>query len=335
MMLILRNSSTISGYNLDFVNEVEITSSWENLTDTARFIIPKKLIFKRGGQIVDDIVRGDNPIFNIGDPVTLSAWYENVNNIIPAQRFQGYITEVKPKYPIEMMFSDEMYLLKQIKVGKYSKKNLTLSALLDDILPGEFERITDDREIGYVRIKDPNTTVAMVLEHLKKTQGIISYFRNGTLISGFAYITENPGGAPNTWVFDAAKNIIDPDGLEYVKEDEYKIKLTVVSIYPDNTKKETTAGDDGGDSRTIYVYDVPESQLQSIADQELLKFKYEGFRGSFTTFIDPCIKHGDAVTIIDERITDRNDTYLVKSVTTTYGMGGGRQIVELDRKISE
>ena len=338
-MLILKNDSFISGYNLDFVHEVEINSSWDNLTDTATLVIPKKLVFKRDGQVVDNIVKGNDPIFNIGDSGVLSAGYDGgIRFSGVTERFKGFISDVKPNLPIDMRLEDRMYKLKQKKVGIYSKKNLTISAVLKDIISddlGVSDIISDDRNIGYLRIKDPNTTVAGVLEHLKKTQGVISYFRGDTLVSGFAYITENPAGSPNNLIFDARKNIIDGSNLEFIKNDEYNINLTVISIYPDNTKIEISVGDDEGDKRTIYVYDVPKVDLQSRADQELLKFKYEGFRGSFETFLEPEVKHGDSVTLIDDKITDRNDTYLVKSVTTRYGVSGGRQVIELDRKIDE
>lgn len=334
-MLILKNSSNISGFDLDFIHEVEINSSWNNLTDSARVVIPKKITYKKNGVFIDEIVRGENPIYNIGDSAVLNAGYAGgIGNTILTERFRGFISDVSPKLPIEMMLSDEMYLLKQQKVGSYSKKDLTLTQLLSDIMPSDIPFTSDDRNIGYIRIKDPNTTVAGVLKHLKDKQGIISYFRDGTLISGFSYITENPSQVFDEIVFDARVNIVDDSNLIYNKEEEYKINLTVVSIYPDNSKEQVRVGDESGDKRTIYVYDIPKTELEDIANEELKKFKYEGFRGSFVTFLDPIVKHGDAVTILDNRVSDRNGTYLVKSVTTNYGMGGGRQTIELDRRVS-
>jgi len=340
-MLILQSNTEISGYNLDFVTDVEITSSWDNLTDTAKFTIPKKLVFKRKGEVVDDIVRGSTPIFDIGDPVTLNAGYlGGINTSGITERFKGFISNINPSLPIEMEFEDDMYSFKQLKVGKYSVKGKTISEVLTAILPegrnveGR-DFIGSDRKIGYIRVNDPRTTIAQLLKHLKDKHGVISYFRDGVLISGFAYITENPGGAPTNHIFNARKNIINSDSLEYSKKENYKVNLKVISTFLDNTKIEATAGDPDGDRRTIYVFEVPEADLQERADQELLKFKYEGFRGSFETFLEPQVKHGDSVTLIDDRITDKNGTYLVKSVVTRYGISGGRQMVELDRLISE
>lgn len=335
-MLILKNQSEISGYVFNFVNDVEITSSWDNLTDTSLFIMPKNVNFFRDGKELLNFAKGDDAIFKSGDAVKLLAGYEGgIGTVGLTNRFDGYVSSIVPNLPVEMRFEDEMYQLKQKKVGKYSKKNLTINQVLVDIMPSNIPFQGDDRNIGYLRINDPNTTVAGVLKHLKEKQGVISYFREGKLFSGFAYINEHPSGAPTTHVFSARVNIINGDNLIYKNANDSLVNLTVVSIYPDNTKIEVKAGDDQGDKRTIYIYDVPEVDLQARADQELLKFQYNGFRGTFETFLEPQVKHGDAVQLIDDRIEDRNDTYLVKSVVTKYGINGGRQIIELDRIISQ
>lgn len=333
-MLILRTQSDISGYELPFVNEVEINSSWDNLTDTATFVMPKNVNFKRDGVELFEFAKGANAIFKRGDSVDLLAGYDGgIDMVGLTSRFKGYISRIIPALPVDMTFEDDMYLFKQAKVGKYSEAEITLGKALSDIIPDNITVVNQDINIGFLRIEDPNTTIAGVLKHLKDKRGITSYFRNGVLYSGFAYITEHPGGAPITHVFDARKNIIDADSLEYKNADDSLVNLTVISIYPNNTKIEVKAGDENGDKRTIYVYDVPESDLQDRADQELLKFQYDGFRGSFETFLEPQVRHGDAVQLIDDRISDRNDVYLVKGVTTRYGMGGGRQIIELDRRV--
>lgn len=333
-MLILRTNSVISGYEFNFVNEVEITSSWDNMTDSVSFIIPKDVNFFRDGVLLENFARGESAIFKRGDAVQLLAGYDGgIDTTGLTERFAGFISDVVPDLPVKLRFEDDMYQLKQIKVGKYSKKNLTINSVLNDIM-GDIPFVGDDRNIGYLRIKDPNTTIAGVLKHLKDKQGVTSYFRDGVLYAGFPYITEHPAGPPITHVFDARVNIINGDSLVYKNEDDSLVNLTVISIYPDNSKVEVKAGDEDGDKRTIYVYDVPEADLQDRADQELLKFQYDGFRGSFETFLEPQVKHGDAVTLIDDRVSDRNDTYLVKSVVTRYGMGGGRQIIELDRRIN-
>jgi len=76
------------------------------------------------------------------------------------------------------------------------------------------------------------------------------------------------------------------------------------------------------------------AELSNLANEALSKLKYEGFRGSFTTFLEPQVKHGDVIAIQDDVIPDRNGKYLVRKVVTKFGVDiGGRQIITLDRKV--
>jgi hypothetical protein len=54
-------------------------------------------------------------------------------------------------------------------------------------------------------------------------------------------------------------------------------------------------------------------------------WKDTGFRGSFTTFGSPIVRHGDRVKLVDPVINDRNGFYIVKSVETSFGQNGYRQ----------
>lgn len=326
-MLKLVNNISISDFDFDFLSELEINSTWDSFTDTAILTFPKKLRYKRDGQVLNNIVRGDDAVFKRGDKGTFTIGYGSQ----AAKRFEGYISNISPRNPLVFDFQDSMYLLKQTTVSKYSKKNVTLSSLLTDIMPeGVIFRTTVDFTIGKYRIK--SATVSQVLDHLKKNYGIISYFRDNVLLTGLAYEAKDINQI-QVHNIDMEQFVIDDSDLIYQRIDDQKIKIRAVSIYPDNTQKEVVVGDEDGGERTQYFYDVPESSLKTYAEEQLDKFKYEGFSGSFTTFVNPYIKHGDAVKIISTNVPDSKGVYLVKSVTTTSGMGGGRQTVEIDIKI--
>lgn len=314
-------------FNFDFLNELEIVSSWDTLTDTATLSFPRKLRFKRDGKVVKNIVSGDDPLFKRGDSVRFVVGYGDQ----VAERFSGYISNIAPRNPLYFEFQDAMYLLKQETIDSYSKKNITLKTLLSDIMPSSvpFET-TVDFTLGYYRIK--KATVAEVLEHLRSHYGIVSYIRDGKLFSGLAYTTKDLSKL-KIHEINVEQFVIDDSDLVYQRNDDQRIKVRAVSIYPDNTKKEVVVGDSDGGERTQYFYDVPEADLKTYAEEQLDKFKYTGFAGSFLTFVNPIIKHGDAVKLISEKIPDATGVYLVKSVVTTSGMGGGRQKVELDIKI--
>lgn len=325
-MLILQSKIIINGFDFDFVADVSIESSWEMLTDTATIIIPRNISYKRDGVVIENIVEGDNAIFQRGGAVEISLGYGGT-----IKRFSGFISDIFPRRPIRIECQDQMYLLKQRNINKISKSKIDLSDLLEIILPKgtDFEAI--DLNIGDIRIK--NTNVAKTLQWLRQNYGVSSYFREGKLFCGFAYAIEDPS-LLNPIVFRFGENIIDDSDLIYKKVDDEKIKLRAVSIFSNNTKVEIEIGDIDGDQRTIYRYNVSEKDLRVIANEELKKIRYEGFKGSFETFLNPIVRHGDAVQIENIDLPEKNGVYLVKRVNTTFGQGGGRQIIQLDRRIS-
>ena len=141
----------------DFVNEVEIETSYENLTDTAKITIPRKLNFDG-----KPIAVGVDSIFKRGDSVKIELGY------FPDLRtvFEGYISKVNPKTPIVLECEDKMFILKTTIISKYSKTSVTLKNLLTDIIGDVVEfRTLLDVELGSFKVS--NASVAKVLDTLK------------------------------------------------------------------------------------------------------------------------------------------------------------------------
>ena len=78
---------------------------------------------------------------------------------------------------------------------------------------------------------------------------------------------------------------------------------------------------------------MPVDELTNYVTKELNRVSYEGWRGSFTTFGLPMVKHGYSVSIIDNILPERNGTYMVKQVNTSFGVDGFRQEIYLDLRI--
>lgn len=326
-MLNLVNTIAIGGQTFDYLTEIEINSSWEDFTDTATLTLPRKLRFVKNGEVIENVISGDNPLFKRGDAVSFVAGYSDET----AVRFEGYLSKIIPNNPLTFEFQDAMYLLKQKTISKYSKKGLTLTQLLTDIVGDTMSiKVNQEFTIGKYAIK--SATVSQVLEHLKKNYGVTSYIRNGILNAGLAYELKTIDSVKIINI-DMEKVVIDDGNLAYQRADDQKIKVKAISILPDNTRLEATAGDEDGGERTQYFYDVSQNDLQKYANERVEKLKFTGFTGSFTTFINPIVKHGDAVKLTSVKRPDATGVYLVKKVVTTSGVGGGRQIIELDIKI--
>ena len=166
-----------------FSTEVVIESSYDNLTDTAKVIIPKKIKYqKEDGTPVDSITRGEDPLFKIGNEALIEVGYNAQLNEV----FRGYVSGVRQKFPLELMLEDEVYQLKKTTVT-VSLNNPSLEELLGVIfeqVPGVTYQITANQNLGKFRIT--SATPAQVLDELRKKHGIYSFFREGVLYVGLA-----------------------------------------------------------------------------------------------------------------------------------------------------
>ena len=102
-------------------------------------------------------------------------------------------------------------------------------------------------------------------------------------------------------------------------------------MLPDNSKIEVEVGDTEGDVRTLHFYNLAKAELEKIAEESIKTLRYDGYSGSFLTFGQPMVNHGDIVEIEDLKY-NRAGQYLVKRVLRTFGAQGYRQKIYLDRK---
>ena len=315
----------------DFVTEANIFTGWKIFTDYGELTLPHK--FKKNGKV---IFVGENNLFKKGDAVKIEAGYFPKKSPI----FEGYLTAVKPGIPLKLRIEDPMFLLKQNNITiSFEKTNLKdlLSACLEEaklksegyVLEGlnkvNIEAL--DANLGALRLT--NVSIVNVLEELKKTYSLTSYFVGFTLFVGLAYY-----GNGKSAVFEFQKNILSDDNLEYLKEEDLKIKVKAISMLENNTKIEIELGDPNGEQRTITKYNLTEQQLRDIANREINKLRYEGFRGSFTTFLEPVIYHGDEIEIIDPKTPERSGIYLAEAVEYPIGVSGYFQTITLGPRIN-
>ncbi len=188
------------------------------------------------------------------------------------------------------------------------------------------------------------------------------------LYSGPLVIYQNPG---NNYQFVFQDNIID-DGLEYNRKDDLVLSALAYSVNKITVNETTTDGaaktkhqrlevlvtyQNGvftskinppgqkadfpanytGERRTLYFWNVTDpNKLVAMAQAELQKYYYTGFKGKFTTFGIPFVKQGDNAEIYDAVLPERNGMYKIKAVEYSLTVDGGlRQVVELDYRIGD
>jgi len=117
---------TVGKIKLNFVNSVEIDSSWNNLIDTGKIVLPFTLKYRNqsglSSSIYDDLI-------NIGDKVKIDCGYDHNNTTI----FEGYVSDIEPKLPTTIFIEDTMWLLKKISLVKSFEK-VSLNELVDYLI---------------------------------------------------------------------------------------------------------------------------------------------------------------------------------------------------------
>ncbi len=327
-MLRLTSRITLGQYTFNNCVEIEIESSWNQLTDTCTITIPRKV--KWEGK---DLAAGNNPAISVGDPVKIELGY----NFQYSTYFEGYVTSISVKTPVTIECQDAFWFLKQCSGSFTLGKNSTLKNVIDEVKKiynasqikskygVDLLFTPTDTTIGSFRAD--RVSMAFVLSSLKDKLGIVSFSRDNTIYSGLAYYDNQSSQVQRIFNY----NIIS-DTLEYRKAEDIKIKLVVKSVDKKNLAP-VEVGDSDGDTRTYYVAGMTsQAQMREVGERELPRYKYTGWFGSFTTFGDVFIKHGDVVELVDKIIADRNGKFLVKKVTTIFGVNGFRNTVELDRQ---
>lgn len=325
-MLILVNEITVGSAKWSFITDVKTESGFESLTDTCTITMPQKVRYK--GR---PLVQGGDALFKPGDKVSVSLGYttKEGDSGTLKQVFNGYLRKVEPNVPLVLHCEDAMYLLKKKVVESYSGREVTLGALVAQLVGASVPIKVIDPKLNIGRYRITKKTVAEVFDDLKKEYGLYSFMRQGILYVGFPY--SNTIAESKIIKLDFQNNVLSSQ-LEYKRADEQNLRVEAISINDDGTRTKATAGNDGGEVRTLHFRNIGKTALQKMADDNVLKLRYEGYKGTLTTFGEPFALHTDKVELTDARYPERNGKYGIKKVVRTFGMGGYRQDIELGQK---
>lgn len=313
------------------ISGFESESSWKNLGDTATL---KLYGFCKVSETEDEdgTVQALEDLVKVGDPVVVQLGYDGELRT----EFQGYVAEIKLTIPFELRLEDEYFHLKRTRVNRTWKKP-TLRSLLADLVPAALlSKSIPDMKMDSFRAD--RTTVAGVLKKLKEDYpGLCAYFRDGRLFVGLSYTeftsSSQVDGAEGLYGFQ--QNIVS-DSLSYQRPEDVRIKAKVVAMHQDGKKTTTDAGDVDGEERTITLRTETKDKsiLKKLAEAELAKFKYEGYRGDFTGFGVPYMIHSGVADLLDEKHPQRGGRYLVDAVKVSFGPSGFRRTVTLGKRSS-
>ena len=300
----------------DKVTEVEITLDTEQLTDTCKITLPKRIKWDGASDI---------PVRR-GDAVKVWLGYDDALQMV----FAGYIRDVGLKTPVVLMCEDEMFKLKQKPTVKKAYKSVNIKTLLKDQGIGYKLNVMGEQSLGQYRVTAD--TVASLLGHLQEN-GIRSFFRyeddQPVLYCGVLF--DKIG--TSTQVFATGVNIISDQSLEQQKADNIRLRVKAISLQPNNKKIKVEVGDADGEHRTLHTYNKTEKELKAWAEQEIKRLKVDGLTGTFTTFGYKIVDKLDNVGIkIDGK---KMGIYQVKKNVIKYGTNGYRQEITLGYRVAE
>jgi hypothetical protein len=308
---------------LTFVNEVAIESSWQKLTDTCTIRLPRKVSIL-GARSLPDAVK-------VGDRVEVKYGYDG--NL--RTEFAGYVVGIKTGPPAEIQCEDEMYLLKRKPLTK-AWPSVSLDTLLRYVRDQNGLRFAIQAlgaaDLGKFTIDQ--ATGAQVLDALRKDYGIRCWFRGGVLMAGDPYQLRDKA-AEHELAF--RQNVVSSD-LQYVRAEDIRIKVVAYSHVPGKRKgsrKRLKAefGDKlDGELRTLNFVGVAQADLEQRAKDELARLRFDGYRGTITTFGLPAVEHGDVVEIRDPDYPERTGRFAADKVSKSFGTSGSRRVITLGPK---
>lgn len=323
-MFVLGAEITIGGKKFSRVHSVEIESDMRRLEDTALIKMPTTARLVRAGEFVTEVETAK--AFSVGDEVVIKLGYDGELH----EEFHGFVRKIRPNTPLEIECEDATFLLKR-KNLKQAWKAVDLRTLLDFILSGT--GITLEGEpptVNFTHFYLRDVSAAKALQKLKDEYGLTMYFKSFKKL--FVGISSDDDGTTVKYRF--GENVIDQD-LEWTDEADVKLKVKAVNVDIHNTQTSVEVGDEDGEQRTLFFYDLPNTaDLKRRAQEEIKKYRYSGYRGSFNTFLLPVVRVGNVAQVEDPNFPERAGKYLVEKITVSYGDGGGRRKVTPGLKIT-
>lgn len=303
------------------VHDVQIKRSIYNLAATAVIKVPVTAVLKRAGEPPTYIETAE--AVKVGDPVEIRLGYDGQMNT----EFVGYVKRLNYKIPLEIECEDEYYLTRSINCV-FSKKETTLKQCLNTILPEIKQGACTDLTLkNFVVNNKPGN---WVLGHLKKEYGLTIFFDiNGNLYVGKAHDVQG-----ETVKYRLRFNVIKDDELKFQLASDIKMKVKAICYYKDGTKIEGELGEDGGENKILYYYDVKDAkELKALAQEELKRYSFDGYRGKIETFLFPYALPGMIAQLEDEVYQERSGNYYIESVDVSFGMSGARRNIEIGIKV--
>lgn len=306
-------------YDLMMLAECEINKSVDTLVDTAIIVLPE-YVLNKVLNVEDKIYRGTKVSIKLG-------YDSHLKN-----EFKGYIQNITVvDNNIKIICEDDMYLfrksVKNVELKPTSVKKIAQS-LLDQVMP-EYS-LNCDYGINYEKFVIHQATAYDVLKKLQDETGGNFYLdtENKVLHIHPPY-TEKKGEV----IYCMQRNI-ENVSLEYKKAIDKKVEVTIETTDKNGKVISETVGVTGGEKIVKKVSSISVSSLKLRAHAELIKQTYDGYEGTFEGWLLPFVEPGYTAVIKDEDYPDKQSSYYVVSVKTSFSSSGGKRTITPGVRVS-
>lgn len=325
-MFVLESHIQIGLYNFTQVKAIKVVKDINLLSDTATIELPASAMF--GNKELGFEKRALETTINVGDLVIISFGYKDV---LIKTVFTGFVTAIHPNQPtVKIDCEDAIYLIRKKNLNKNFGKT-TLQKVLEFITKDTGVVISGAiPEVKFEKFLLKNVNGAKALQKIKDTYGLTIYMNDeNELYAGLKYAV-----SPEKEVtYDLQKNVLSHK-LKFTTSDNVRLRIKVVGVKKDNTKVSVFVGDEDGEQRTVFKYNITDpKELKKIGEQELIQQKYTGYRGSLTGFFIPFSDRGMKCRLLNSKFPEREGVYYVPKVVMNYGTGGVRIETELGVKL--
>lgn len=321
-MFVLNSDIRIGEYALQGVHEVVIKRSVNELADTAVVKVPVSAMLHDAGKAETRIEVARH--IRMGDPVRIRLGYD----LRMHEEFVGYVKTLNLKSPLEIVCEDAFYPIRSRKVSLSGTKTL------QQILEKCGLRIAAVETLTLRNFVAKDKSVAGILAEIKTQYGLSVYFDTAARV--YAVRPGRVGAQGRPVEYGIGQNVISTDDLRYQNAEDIHLSIRAVAFKKDGTRVEATKGIKGYPAQTLYFYNITSlTELSTLADIELRRLAFDGYRGTLTGFLEPYAAPGMAAAIYDEKYRSRGGRYFIESVETTFGQQGARRKVELGRKIEK
>lgn len=327
-MFVLQSNITIdSPINGSFaftgVNECRINRSVGSMVDTATLQLPTSARLKNNSEITEFPQAGK--LFSRGDMITIQLGY----NGLLRQEFKGFVKSISFSTPLVVECEGYSYQIRHKNIKK-SWKSVQLKELCEYLVQGT--DIVISNQIPSLTIENylvNNATALKVLEDVVQKYRLTAYFRFNELYVGLEETIKTGEVA-----YGLGYNTADVKSLKYQEETDIRMKVVAKTTKQDGERKLFEFGDPDGEVREIIVRPAAMERIKEIAQDYLKKFKYTGYTGSLTGFLQPYAEPGYTCKVIDPRYAERNGSFFTHAVEVRYGMGGARRVVTITKRLS-